>query len=106
MAARAGFQALVVGAALMMAAGAMSDGAMAQEAEAATQTGEVAALADDTAAQVDAEQPLPQQKPAVADRPAKSDLDQSAVRPAPVTRAPRLTRTSTIVLPKILGSYR
>jgi hypothetical protein len=110
MVARAGFHALAVSAALVMASGAMqSDDAMAQAEEAGVETGEAAAQADDTAARGEAlEQPVPKQKPAAADRPAKSDLDQSAVRAAPVTRSPRPTRTSTraIALPKILGSYR
>ena len=109
MVARAGFQALVLSAALVVASGAMSDDAMAQADEAAVESGEAAAQADEATAQQGlVEQPLPQQKPAAADRPAKADLDQSAVPAAPVTRSPRLTRTSTraIALPKILGSYR
>lgn len=110
MAAKAGFHALAVSAALVMASGAMqSDHAMAQADEAAAETGVAAAQAGDAAPRERASgQPFPKQKPATADRPAKSDLDRSAARAAPVIRSPRLTRTSTraIALPKILGSYR
>jgi hypothetical protein len=108
--ARAGFFALAVSAALVMASGAMPGGdAMAQSDDAASVETDAAAPADDLAAQDDAvEQPVPRQKPVAARKPAKSDLDQSAVRAAPVRSAPRPTRTSTraIALPKILGSYR
>ncbi|HUE44847.1 MAG TPA: hypothetical protein VMO81_01235 [Aestuariivirgaceae bacterium] len=64
---------------------------------------DVAAVQDEAV-----EHPVPMQKPAAVERPAKSDLNQSAVRAAPVTSTPRPTRTSTraIALPKILGSYR
>ncbi len=110
MVAKAGLYALALSAALVMASGAMqSDDAMAQADEATVQAGEAPVGTDGSAARDEAvERPVPKQKPAVADRPAKSDLDQSAVRVAPVTRSPRPTRTSTraIALPKILGSYR
>lgn len=122
------FYALAVSTVLVMAAGAMtSNDAMAQSddvaaddvtvqsAEAPVETDEVAAQADDIAVQAEdvaaqdeaLDQPVPQQKPAAAKRPVKSDLDQSAVvRATPVIRSPRPTRTSTVTLPKILGSYR
>jgi hypothetical protein len=131
MVARAGFYGLAVSAALVMAAGAMmsndaiaqADDVTVQSDEATVQADEAAAQVDDVAAQVDeapvaadvaaardqaVEQPVPKQKPAVVERQAKSNLDQSAVRAAPVTRSPRPTRTSTraITVPKILGSYR
>jgi hypothetical protein len=110
MVAKAGFHALALSAVLVMASGVMlSNDAMAQAEAATVETGTAAAPADDATAQADAvEQPVPRQKPAAADRAAKSDLDQSAVLAAPVTRSPRPTRTSTraIILPKILGSYR
>lgn len=131
MVARSGFHALALGAALVMASGAMlTDDAMAQANdvtvqgdEAPGEIDETAAQADDVTAEADAapvendvaaaqdeavEQPVPKQKPAVAERPVKSDLDQSAVRAATVKSSPRPTRTSTrsITVPKILGSYR
>ena len=117
MVARAGFYALALSAALVTASGAMLAGdAMAQSDDAALQVDgapvepvEAAAQAEEVTAQDErVEQPLPKQKPAVAERPVKSDLDQSAVRAAPVTRSPRPTRTSVraIAVPKILGSYR
>jgi hypothetical protein len=96
MVARSGFYALALGAALVMVSGAMlSDDAMAQVDDATVQDEAVV-------------QPVPKQKPAVAERPVKSDLDQSAVRAASVRSSPRPTRTSTraIAVPKILGSYR
>jgi hypothetical protein len=103
--ARSGVYALALSAALVLAC----NDAMAQADDVAVQSGEapgetdVAAVQDDTM-----EYPVPRQKPAVVDRPVKSDLNQSAVRAAPVTRPPRQTRTSTraVALPKILGSYR
>lgn len=122
--AKAGFYALAVSAALVMASGAMpGGGAMAQaddvtvqgdaapvESDAAAALAEEASVEGDVAAVRDeaVEQPIPKQKPAVVDRPVKSNLNQSAVRAAPVTSSPRPTRTSTraIVMPKILGSYR
>ena len=124
MVARAGFYGLAVSAALVMAAGAMmSNDAMAQADDVTVQSDEATVQADEAVAQVDeapvaadvaaaqdeaVEQPVPKQKPAVVERQAKSNLDQSAVRAAPVTRSPRPTRTSTraITVPKILGSYR
>ncbi len=131
MVARTGYYALAVSAALLMASGAMlSDDAMAQAddvtvqvdeapvatVEGAAQADDVAVQADDVAVQADdvaaqdevEEQPVPKQKPAAVERPVKSDLNQSAVRAAPVTRSPRPTRTSTsgIAMPKILGIYR
>ena len=96
MVARAGFYALALSAALVMASGAMLSGdAMAQAEDVTVQAEEVG-------------QPVPKQKPAVAERPVKADLDQSAVRAATVRSSPRPTRTSTraIAVPKILGSYR
>jgi hypothetical protein len=108
--AKSGFYALALSAALVMASGAMlSDDAMAQADDVAVEAGEAPVENDVAAVDDDAAQhPVPKQKPAVADRPVKSDLNQSAVRAAPVTRSPRPTRTSTraIVVPKILGSYR
>ena len=120
--AKAGFYALALSAALVMASGAMlSDKAMAQADDVAVQEEEAsveeasveAAVAtpqadDETALDEAVERPVPKQKPAVAERPVKSDLDQSAVRAAPVTSPPRPTRTSirAIAVPKILGSYR
>jgi hypothetical protein len=109
--ARSGVYALAVSAALVMASGAMlSDDAMAQAADDVTVQGDATPVETDVAAVQDeaVDHPLPKQKPAVIDRPVKSDLNQSAVRAAPVTRSPRPTRTSTraIALPKILGSYR
>jgi hypothetical protein len=132
--AKAGFYALAVSAALVMASGAMlTNDAMAQADDVTVQGDaapvqtdanvEAAAQADDVAAEVDeapvesdvaavqddvVDRPVPMQKPAAAERPAKSNLNQSAVRAAPVKSSPRPTRTSTraIALPKILGSYR
>jgi hypothetical protein len=100
--ARAGFYALAVSAALVMASGAMASGGAMAQTDAPVDS-DVAAAPDDVV-----EQPVPKHKPAVAERPAKSDLDQAAVRAAPVTSPPRPIRTSTraIGLPKILGSYR
>jgi hypothetical protein len=110
MVARAGFYALAVSAALVMASGAMlSDDAMAQADDATVQVDEAPVAPAEAAVQGEAvDQPVPRQKPAVADRPAKSDLDQSAVRAASVKASPRPTRTNTraIAVPKILGSYR
>jgi len=115
MVAKARVYALALGAALVMASGgvpsdeamAQSDDAVIQANEAAAESGEAAVQADDVTARDEAVQkPVP--RPVAADRPAKADLDQSAVRAVPVTRPPRATRTSTraIALPKILGSYR
>ncbi len=115
--AKAGFYALALSAALVMASGAMlSDEAMAQADDVAVQAEEASVDAADATPQADdvtaldeaVEQPVPKQKPAVAERPVKSDLDQSAVRAATVKSSPRPTRTSTrgITVPKILGSYR
>jgi hypothetical protein len=108
--ARSGVYALAVSAALVMASGAMlSDDAMAQADDVAVQSDATPVETDVAAVQDEAvDHPVPKQKPAVVDRPVKSDLNQSAVRAAPVTRSPRPTRTSTraIALPKILGSYR
>jgi hypothetical protein len=131
MGARAGFHALGLSAALVMASGAMlSNDAMAQaddvtvqaddvtvqadeatgEADAATINAEDAsAQTDDVTAQDEAvEQPVAPAQAAAVDRPVKSNLDQSAVRAAPVAPSPRPTRTSTrgTALPKILGVYR
>jgi hypothetical protein len=107
--AKAGFYALAVSAALFMASGAMlSDDAMAQADDVAVQVDEAPVENDVAAAQDEAVvQPVPKRKPAAAERPAKSNLNQSAVRTAPVARSPRPTRTSSrAALPKILGSYR
>lgn len=108
--ARAGFYALAVSAALVMASGAMAGGdAMAQADDVAVQADEAQMESDVAAVQDEAVvQPVPKQKPAVVDRPVKSNLSQSAVRAAPVTSSPRPTRTSSraVALPKILGSYR
>ena len=121
--ARAGFYALAVSAALFMASGAMlSDDAMAQaddvavqideasvETDAAADRPDEAPVENDVAAVQDEAvvQPVPKRKPAAAERPAKSNLNQSAVRTAPFARSPRPTRTSSrAALPKILGSYR
>jgi len=118
MVAKAGFCALALSAVLATVSGAvLSDEAMAQSGDVAVQAEEATAEAPVAAPQVDdvtmqdeavEQQPVPKSKPTVAERPAKSDLDQSAVRAAPVTRLPRPTRTSTraIAVPKILGSYR
>ena len=108
--AKAGFYALALSAALVMASGAMlSDDAMAQADDVAVQVDAAPVETDVAAVQDEAvEHPVPKQKPALVERPVKSDLNQSAVRAAPVTRSPRPTRTSTraIAVPKILGSYR
>jgi hypothetical protein len=121
--ARAGFYALAVSAALLMAPGAMaSDDAMAQADDVAVQideasleTDDLTAMANEAPAENDVAavqdevviQPVPKRKPAAVERPVKSNLNQSA-RTAPVTSSPRPTRTSTraVALPKILGSYR
>lgn len=60
----------------------------------------------------DADQPAVRQAPGMSAtseaRPAKSSLDQSAVRTLAVRPAPRPTLTSApaAMVPKILGSYR
>ena len=106
--AKAGFFALAVAAALVMVSAMLSEDAMAQADDVAAQV-DTAPVETDETAQIEAlNHPVPMQKPAVAERPAKSNLDQSAVRAAPVVSTPRPTRASTraIALPKILGSYR
>lgn len=107
--ARSGVYALAVSAALVMASGAMpGNEAMAQAEDVAEQSDAAPVETDVAAVQDEAvEHPVPKQKPAVVDRPVKSDLNQSAVRrAAPVTSTPRPSRTSTVAVPKILGSYR
>ena len=86
MVAKAGFHALALGAALVAAS--LAAEAMAQDEP--------------------AEQSAEQQPTGSASGTAKSDLDQSAIRGAGVNQAPRptLTSTSTVTVPKILGSYR
>ena len=115
--ARAGFYALALSAALVMASGAMlTEEAMAQADDVAVQAEEPIVGTDDvtagdetvTAQDEAVEQPVAQQQSATVKKPAKSDLDQSAVRATPVVQTPRATRTSTrsSAVPKILGSYR
>jgi hypothetical protein len=104
--AKAGIFALAIGAALVMAM--LSDDAMAQADDLTVQVDTPPVENDVTARDEAMEHPVPMQKPAVVERPAKSNLNQSAVRAAPVASTPRPTRASTraIALPKILGSYR
>jgi hypothetical protein len=109
MVARTGLYALALSAALVMASDAVANKAMAQADEAAVEAGEAAAQASDTTALDEAvQETAPGQQSVAADSPAKSDLDQSAARAAPVVQSPRATRASirAIAVPKILGSYR
>jgi hypothetical protein len=101
MIAKSGFQGVTLAVALVLASGGMLAGDAVAQDNAVSQ-GEAAAR-DDAAGRSVTDSPS-----GTAASPPKSDLDRSGVRVETVIPVPRpiLTSTRSIIVPKILGSYR